>query len=89
MKERFTEWLLHVAEEMYLVAHGWKKVPSKYKGMDAHWIAPDTYSWARKAGQEHVHRHAVNSQKAATGNERREEAFKRAVRKSKSYENEY
>jgi hypothetical protein len=52
---RFTWWLLRTAEEIFLVAHGWKKLEND--------------NWDRPAGYEHGQAepyrtgHAVNSQK--------------------------
>lgn len=66
--KRFTERLLHLIEVVYLEAHGWK--PTKQFGT-TYWTPPEGYWWSKKQGEEHNHGHAVNSQKAATGEERR------------------
>lgn len=74
--KRFTEWLLHLAEVVYLESHGWKKVKPVWGAVS--WMPPDSYYWGKKIGQEHEHGHAVNSQKSATGNERRERELREA-----------
>ncbi len=82
--ERFTEWLLTQTAEAYLVAHGWKKIVRHYGPVKTvNWVAPDGYYWTRKAGHEHKLSHAVNSQKVASANEKREERFRKLRKKEK------
>lgn len=66
--QKFAESFLIAAEEVFLVAYGWRKSISYGEAV---WIPPETFHWERKRGQFHGHRHAVNSQKAACADERR------------------
>lgn len=73
--KRFTRWLLHTVEVIYLEAHGWK--PMRRVGT-VYWMPPENYFFKKKQHEGHDHGHAVNSQKAAYGREQYENNLRNA-----------
>lgn len=57
--------LLHLAESLFLRAHGWKKLHGDW------WARPDTYDVTRNRGEPYRTGHAVNSQKWTNAMRRR------------------
>lgn len=73
--KRFSCWLLHTVEVIYLEVHGWK--PMRSVGT-VYWMPPENYFFQKKQHEGHDHGHAVNSQKAANGRERYENDLRNA-----------